>query len=167
MSAVIDRSALQREANLAVFLRASRMNMLVGSAMVLAGVSLLLFLLSDVSVVAAIVPLAGIVALLWQSSESKLLMAPAVLMVTAVLVTLSPLFTTVHPFTFAVALVGLSVAMAGLVSIGQGAVTRYTCTRAGVTSVTRHRNGVVGEQTVRRSYRDVLLSYREVPPPRG
>jgi hypothetical protein len=105
------------------------MHMLVGSSMVLAGVSLLLALLSDISVIASIVPLAGIVALLWQSSRSPLLMAPVVLMVTAVIVTLSPLFTTVHPFTFAVALIGLSVSMAGLVSIGQAAVTRYTCRR--------------------------------------
>lgn len=129
MSAVIDRCALERHANLTVLLRASRMHMLVGSSMVLAGVSLLLALLSDISVIASIVPLAGIVALLWQSSRSPLLMAPVVLMVTAVIVTLSPLFTTVHPFTFAVALIGLSVSMAGLVSIGQAAVTRYTCRR--------------------------------------
>ncbi len=156
MSAVIDRSALEREANLAVFLRASRMNMLVGSAMVLAGVSLLLSLLSDISIVAAIVPLAGILALLWQSSDSKLLMAPAVLMVTAVLVTLSPLFTTVHPFTFAVALVGLSVAMAGLVSIGQGAVTRYTCKRDGLAGVTRDVDGVRRQHIASASYRNTL-----------
>lgn len=132
MSAVIDRCALERHANLAVLLSASRMHLLVGSSMVLAGVSLLLALLSDISVIASIIPLAGIVALLWQSSRSPLLMAPVVLMVTAVIVTLSPLFTTVHPFTFAVALISLSVSMAGLVSIGQAAVTRYTCRREGM-----------------------------------
>jgi hypothetical protein len=96
--------------------------------MVLAGVSLLLALLSDISLLAALLPLAGILGLLWQTSSSPLLMAPVVLMVTALVVTLSPLFTNVHPFTFAVALIGLSVAMAGLVSIGQGALTHYTCT---------------------------------------
>lgn len=129
MSAVIDRCALERHANLSVLLQASRMHLLIGCSMVLAGVALLLALLADISVIASIVPLAGIVALLWQSSRSPLLMAPVVLMVTAVIVTLSPLFTTVHPFTFAVALIGLSVSMAGLVSIGQAAVTRYTCRR--------------------------------------
>lgn len=129
MSAVIDRAETERLANLEQFLRSSRTHTLVGTTLVLAGVSLLLAMLDDISICAAVLPLAGAFALYWQSTESPLASAPIVLMATALVVSLSPLFTDIHPFSFAVAMIGLTVAMSGLINIGQGAVTRHACKR--------------------------------------